>query len=119
MLKANPSRVIVTPRNEGDETTRPFHPEVPTVRCPDFRFVLRSAFPVSQWLALVPCCVVPGHSSGGCAGLFTSFPASVGASSLFVLRLWPPARALPRYPWHMKGIIIVAVLAGCGGGGGD
>jgi hypothetical protein len=27
------------------------HPEDSTVRCPDFRFVLRGAFPVSQWLA--------------------------------------------------------------------
>src|SRR5258706_2005963 len=43
------------------------HPEVATERCPDFRFVLRGAFPVSQWLARSPCRVVPGHSSGGCA----------------------------------------------------
>src|SRR5438445_11449024 len=73
---------FVTPRErdaERDAKARSCHPEVATARFPDFRFVLRSAFPVTQWPAGMPCCVVPSHSSGGCAGIS---PASLRPSEL-------------------------------------
>src|SRR5580704_7841982 len=80
----------------GTRTAWSFTPRSRRERCPDFRFVLRGAFPVSQWLA-EPCRVVPGHSSGGCArfSLASLHPSELSSrSSCFVASVrWGTPRA--------------------------